>query len=145
MPVRYSARIGPALITPNVPYDDLVGKVLEFLLRAAIAEATDQFDWEHEELRRGGLSAIEFFREGKALWWDRESFEAEQADPAGNELDAAFFDRLDQDLRDRLRRAGYDVPPLIACTKALYVEIAAEVADRYAGAREALVLEILGS
>ena len=120
MPVRYSARIGVTPVAAGVPYDELAGRVLEFVLQAAIAVAADQFEWEHEELRRGGLTAIEFFREGKALWWDRECFEAERADPERNELDSGFFDRLDGDLRTRLKRAGYEVPSLIACTKALY-------------------------
>jgi hypothetical protein len=145
MPVRYSARIGVTPIAAGLPYDELAGRVLEFMLRAAIAVAADQFEWEHEELRRGGLTAIEFFREGKALWWDRECFEAERADPERNELDSGFFDRLDRDLRTRLKRAGYEVPSLIACTKALYAEIAADVADRCAGARASLLVEILAS
>ena len=145
MPMRYSARVGGSAIAAGLPYDELAGRVLEFVLRAAIAVAADQFEWEHEELRRDGLTAIEFFREGKALWWDRECFEAERADPERNELDAAFFDRLDHDLRARLKRAGYEVPPLIACTKVLYSEIAADVADRCAGARESLLVEILAS
>jgi|ERR1700722_1015342 hypothetical protein len=145
MPVRYSARVGASAIAADLPYDELVGRVLEFALRAAIAVAADQFEWEHEELRRDGLTAIEFFREGRALWWDRECFEAERADPQCNELDAAFFDRLDHDLRARLKRAGYEVPSLIACTKVLYSEIAADVADRCAGARESLLVEILAS
>jgi hypothetical protein len=145
MPVRYSARVGATVIAIGVPYDELTGRVLEFVLQAAIAVAADQFDWEHEELRRDGLTAIEFFREDKALWWDRECFEAEQSDPKRNELDPAFFDRLDRDLQTRLKRAGYEVPSLIACTKALYNEIAADVADRCAGARESLLAEILAS
>jgi hypothetical protein len=145
MPMRYSARVGASAIAAGLPYDELAGRVLEFVLRAAIAVAADQFEWEHEELRRDGLTAIEFFREGKALWWDRECFEAERADPERNELDAAFFDRLDHDLRARLKRAGYEVPSLIACTKVLYHEIAADVADRCAGARESLLVEILAS
>jgi hypothetical protein len=143
MPARYSARIGAVTVAAGVPYDVLAGQVLEFLLQAAIALAADQFEWEHEELRRGGLTAIEFFRDDKALWWDRESFEAEQADPERNELDAGFFDRLDRDLRVKLKRAGYEVPSLVGCTKALYVEIAADVADRCAAARETLLQEIL--
>ncbi|HEY2473763.1 MAG TPA: hypothetical protein VGI19_03085 [Candidatus Cybelea sp.] len=145
MAVRYSARIGPVTIAEDVPYDALAQRVLEFLLRAAIALAADQFEWEHEELRRGGLTAIEFFRNGKALWWDRESFEAEEADSERDELDAEFFDRLDIDLREKLKRAGYEVPSLVACTKPLYVEIAADVADRCAVAREDLLREILVS
>ncbi|HEY1881787.1 MAG TPA: hypothetical protein VGG51_01940 [Candidatus Cybelea sp.] len=145
MPVRYSARIGATAIAADVPYEELAGRVLEFVLQGAIAVAADQFEWEHEELRRDGLTAIEFFREGKALWWDRECFEAEQADPERNELDSAFFDRLDRDLRTRLKRAGYEVPSLIACAKPLYAEIAADVADRCAGARESLLVEILAS
>ena len=145
MPVRYSARIGATVIATGVPYDELTDGVLEFALQAAIAVAADQFEWEHEELRRDGLTAIEFFREDKALWWDRECFEAEEADPERNELDSSFFDRLDHDLRTRLKRAGYEVPSMIACTRALYSEIAADVADRCAGARESLLVEILAS
>jgi hypothetical protein len=133
------------VIGEGVPYDGLVDLVLEFVLRAAIAEASDAFEWEHEELRRAGLCAIEFFRDGRALWWDRESFEAEAAEGERNQLDVAFFERLDGDLRARLRRAGYDVPSLIAGMKPLYHEIAADVADRCAGARQNLLTEILQS
>ncbi|HEX4014924.1 MAG TPA: hypothetical protein VHX17_13695 [Candidatus Cybelea sp.] len=145
MPERYSARIGAMGVAAGVPYDELVGRILELVLRAAIAVAADQFEWEDEELRRDGLMAIEFFHGGRALWWDAACFGAERPDPEQNELDPHFFERLDLDLRRRLKRAGYGVPPLLACSKALYAEIAADVADRCAGARESLLIEILSS
>ena len=151
---RYTARIGHgASIAEGVPYDELVPLVLEFLLRAAIAKATDQSSWEQEEVRRGGLRRIEFACEGKALWWDRNSFAAERREAErdglqqrfdlGNADGTIFFETLDADLRERLRRAGYATPSLLANMKELFLQIDVETADRAAAAREALVAEIL--
>jgi hypothetical protein len=151
---RYTARIGHGVsIAEDVPYDDLVNRVLEYVLRAAIAKAADQFTWEEEELRRNGLYGIEFAREAKALWWNRSEFQAERDEAlregcngrflSSNELDAEFIATLDVDVRERLRRAGYSIPSLLTDMKELYQQIASEASDRTMQAREALVAEIL--
>ncbi|MBV8723613.1 MAG: hypothetical protein JO277_15790, partial [Candidatus Eremiobacteraeota bacterium] len=75
---HYTARIGSGSIAEDLSYAKLLERTLEFVLRAAVAKAIDEFAWEQEELRRSGLRAIEFVRDGKAIWWDAEAFELEQ-------------------------------------------------------------------
>lgn len=153
---RFTARIGHGVsIAEDVSYDELVDRVLEFVVRAAIARANDHSTWEEEELRREGLKRIEFAGDGRALWWDRDAFEAENAEAkresaqdlfaSQNTFDGSFFHALDRDLRERLRQAGYATGELFADMKELYREIAADASDRSAQAREGLVAEILGS
>lgn len=153
---RYTAKIaGGVTIAENVTYDDLVTRVLDFVLHAAIALSIDSFEWEHEKLRREGLDAIDFFAGEKALWLERESFdvEKESAKRAGcqtrflskNEYDVDFFSQLDADLRERLARAGYASDPLITDMKKLFREISDDVKDRSAQAQQALLTEILQS
>jgi len=153
---RFTARIGHGVsIAEDVSYDELVDCVLEFVVRAAIAKANDYCSWEEEELRRQGLNAIGFVRDGKALWWDRDSFEVEYAEAeregsaelfaSQNEFGGAFFEKMDSDLRERLRRAGYAARPLFTDAKDLYREIAADASDRSAQARESLVAEIVNA
>ena len=142
-------------IAENVSYSELVRRVLEFVLRAAVSRAGDQFAWEEEELRRQGLHRIEFACSGRALWWDASAYGAEESEAkregarrrfaSENALDLQFFEKLDVDLRERLCRAGYSTPSLLADMKELFVEIAAEVADRSARARDALIGEIVGT
>ena len=152
---RFTARIGHGVsIAEDVTYDELVERVLEFVVRAAIAKANDYSTWEEEELRREGLRAIEFLKDGKALWWDREAFDAEDAEAkreraherflSQNEFGGTFFEGLDSDLRVRLRSAGYSTTTLFTDMKELYREIAADAIDRSAQAKEGLVAEILG-
>ncbi|MBV8153598.1 MAG: hypothetical protein JOY98_04215 [Candidatus Eremiobacteraeota bacterium] len=150
---RYTARIGSGSIAEDLSYAKLLERTLEFVLRAAVAKAIDEFAWEQEELRRSGLRAIEFVRDGKAIWWDAEAFELEQKEAwreriakrfsETNELDSGFFVRLDRDLRDKLRRAGYEVPSLVSNMRDLFREVGADATDRSAEARERLVGEIL--
>jgi hypothetical protein len=153
---RYTAKIaGGITIAENVTYDDLVTRVLDFILHAAIALSIDSFEWEHEKLRREGLQGIDFFAGEKALWLDRESFdvEKENAKKSGyqtrflstNEFIEKFLANLDADLRERLARAGYAASPLITDMKSLYREISDDVKDRSAQAQQALVSEILQS
>jgi len=140
-------------LAENVTYHELLDRLLEFMVRAAIGEAIDKFDWEQEELRRSGLRAIEFARDGKALWWDRAAFENELAEElrdgtldrflAHNEVDADFFDRADNELGARLSGKGYKVPTLQGDLKKLYEEIAADLSDRLTAAQEGLVTEVL--
>ncbi len=155
-PVRYTARLEDVVrIAENVAYESLLAGILEFTVRAAVARSLDESEWVHEELRRRGLKGIQTFRDGKAIWTDRDNFEAELAEArrndsadrfdAGNELDTAFLEELDRDLRERLRLAGYEVSSLLENMKALFVELESDVKDREVDAREAMVEEILVS
>jgi hypothetical protein len=151
---RYTARIDGLCIGEDLAYEELVERTLEFILRAAIAMTGDDFSWEQEELRRGGLREIAFSRNGKALWWDAATFEAEQREAGrehiarrfagANELDPAFLDRLDRDLTERLRQAGYATPSLVAGMKELFHQLVADANDRSAEAVESIVTDVLG-
>ncbi|HKU81878.1 MAG TPA: hypothetical protein VJP76_06875 [Candidatus Tumulicola sp.] len=78
---RHTARIAEgASIAENVAYEELVTRVLAFIIDAALAKAADRCSWEHEEMRRYGLQKIAFARDGRALWWDRDVFGAEEAE-----------------------------------------------------------------
>jgi hypothetical protein len=150
----YSARIGESLcIADDVPYEALLRHIIEFTARAAVARSIDENDWEHEELRRRGLSVLQIFRNGKAVWTDPGGFEAELSEARRegieqrfndcNELDSELYLRLDETLRKTLCRAGYNVPSLLTDMKKLFVELERDAADHAAGAREGLVAEIL--
>lgn len=141
-------------IAEGVAYDELVVRVLQFVIEAALARAADRFGWEQEQLRRDGLRAIQFARDGRALWWDGEAFAAEEAGAlrmgerdrfvAANEIDPGFWKKLDRDLRTKLRRAGYATGPLILNMRGIFKHIAAEAEERSAHAQTKLVEEILG-
>lgn len=153
---RYTAKIaGGVTIAENVTYDDLATRVLDFILRAAIAVSIDSFEWEHEKLRREGLQGIDFFAGERALWFEEDNFAVEKAGAkrtgcqtrflSKNEFDTAFLTSLDEVLRTRLARAGYASPSLIANMKKLFQEISDDVKDRSAQAQRELVAEILQS
>jgi hypothetical protein len=153
---RYSAGIaGGVMVAQNVTYDELLTRLLDFVLNAPVARAVDDFAWEQEEVLRGGLRSIDFFSGGKSLWWDRDAFDTEKEGMMRNgtgerfleknELDARFLRKLDADLREHLKRAGYITPSLITSMKPLYRDISADLSDRSAQARTALVTEILRS
>jgi hypothetical protein len=152
---RYTARIGNSVIAEDASYESLLAGIQAFAVRAAIARSTDESEWEHEELRRRGIGGLEIFRNEKALWIDRECFEAELEEAkreqveerfsATNELDPAFLEKLDRDLREQWRLAGYEVHSLSENMKALFVELESDAKERAAGAREALLEEILNS
>jgi len=155
-PRKYSAGIaGGIVIAENVTYDELLTRLLDFVSRAAVARAIDEFDWEQEEVLRNGLRAIDFFLGDKALWWDSDAFNTEKEgtrrNGAGerflekNELDARFLKKIDADLRGHLKRAGYVTPSLISSMKPLYKDISSDLSDRSAQAQKALVAEILRS
>jgi hypothetical protein len=150
----YSARIGESLcIAENTSYDALLKSIVEFTVRAAVARSTDDNDWEHEELRRKGLCAVQIFRNGRAVWAEPDAFDAEltearreQIEPRfskSNELDAKLYSHLDRDLQVRWRMAGYEVPSLLNDMKKLFGELERDATDRATGAREGLVNEIL--
>jgi hypothetical protein len=150
----YSARIGESVsIAASVPYNVLTARIIEFTLRATLARAVDRADWEHEELRRKGLAAIQLYCDDKAVWADRGSFEAELAEARRegigdrfkreNEVDPALYNRLDRDLRALWRSAGYKSPSLKEDMRALFVELERDVSDHEAGARDAFAGKIM--
>jgi hypothetical protein len=150
----YSARIGESLcIADDVSYEALLRHIIEFTARAAMARSVDENDWEHEELRRRGLSVLQIFRNGKAVWTDPRGFEAELAEARRerveqrfndrNELDPDLYVKLDKTLCKTLCLAGYKVPSLLTNMKKLFVELEQDAADHAAGAREGLVADIL--
>jgi hypothetical protein len=153
-PPLYSARIGESLsIAEEASYDTLLRSIIEFTVRAAVARSIDEDDWEHEELRRKGLAALQIVRNGRAIWADRLGFEAEVAEAQrervelrfskSNQLDPELYLQLDRDLRGCWRLAGYDVPSVLSDMRKLFVELERDVADHAASAREGLVNEIL--
>lgn len=155
-PVRYTARMEESIsIAEDVPFERLSAGILEFTVCAAMARSEDESEWEHEELRRRGLGGIQIFRNGKALWTDRDAFEAELAEAgrsscadrfnASNELDPAFLELLDEDQRQRWRLAGYEVPSLLQNMKLLFSEVESDAQNRVADARRAFGVEILTS
>jgi hypothetical protein len=149
----YSARISPsARIAEDVEYDTLIERMCEYTLRAAFARATDDYDWEQDELRRKGLRVVEFLHDGRAIWQDRAAFEQSLAEARTaaipgfgerNELDPELPERVDRDLRERLRRAGYLVPSLALDMKRLFAELEADVIDCTLKARERLLNHLL--
>lgn len=134
-------------------YEALLLRVMAFTVRAAVARSADESDWEHEQLRRNGLGALELFRDDKALWDDARTFAEELAEAcregvgarfqAQNELDPAFYDELDHDLCARWRRLGYETPSLRGDMKPLFLELERDVADRTMHARERMLTEFL--
>ena len=150
----YSARVGEShFFADRVGFDELVNRIVEFTIRAAVARSVDESSWEQEELRRGGLRTIQIFRGGKAIWADSHAFESELGEARregiqerferANAVDPEVYERLDQSLIDRWRRAGYDTPSLASNMKALFDEVGREATDRAESAREDLVVEIL--
>ena len=152
---RYAARIGSFGLARDVTYELLVKCLVEHIVRAAMAHVADESVWEYDELRRKGLDVVEIERDGRALWNDAACFEAESlaAEAAGdgvrfhtlNELDPAFFERLDGDLRVRWKRAGYETPCLRHGMKQLFVELEADAVERAVAARKKLIDEIVGT
>jgi hypothetical protein len=148
----YSARIGDSrAIAEETTYEELVQRIMEFTVRAALARSIDESEWEHEELRRKGLRVLAILRDGRAVWADADTFNAELREARRlrdarfercNELDASLYDRLDGDLRALWRCAGYESPTLLHDMKKLFSELEGEAADRAAQAREGLLSEI---
>jgi len=149
----YSARIGESCsIAERITYDDLLQRIIEFTIRAALARCIDETDWEQEQLRRNGLDALQIVRNGKAVWNAPEVFHKELAAARrakdarferNNELDPTLYDRLDNDLRAQWRRAGYQTPSLLHDMKRLFIELERDAADRAADAREGLLSDLL--
>lgn len=136
-------------------YDLMLARVMEFTMRAAIARSSDESEWEHEQLRKHGIDALQIFRNGKALWdsvpiFYDELTEARRegaAEPfeARNELDPEFYVRLDRDLRARWCRLGYHAESLRADMKALFSELEHDAKQRAAGARERLFTDFVNA
>ena len=151
---RYSAWIGEARsIALDMPYEALLRGLMAFVARAAVAGAADQSDWEQEQLRRQGLGSLQLSRDDKALWDDPQTFAEELAEArlegvearfqAQNELDPAFYERLDDDLRARWRHLGYDAPSLRDNMKPLFLELQRDVADAASRAMERMLAGLL--
>ena len=150
----YSARIGESrCIADGVTYDMLLDRIVEFTIRAALARCVDECEWEHDELRRKGIAALQIFRDGKAVWADSAMFARELAEArrerieerfrSANEVDPALKERLDDDLRARWRAAGYQSPTLANDMKTIFSELERDAAERAELARESLVAELL--
>lgn len=154
-PDVYSVRIGESYsIGENLTYDELLKRLIEFIVRAAIAHSIDENEWEQEQLRRHGLSALAITRNGRAIWTDGQTFGQELAEARrehdrrfarSNVLDSEFFERLDTDLRSLWRARGYEAPSLVEDMKKLFCELERDAADRAALAREGLLAELLKS
>jgi hypothetical protein len=153
-PARYSVRIGEArCIGAGLAYQALLARIMEFTLRAAVARSEDESEWEHEQLRRSGLGALQLFRNDKAIWDNPQTFADELAEArredvvrrfrARNELDPAFYVRLDGDLRARWRRLGYETPSLHDDMKVLFWQLERDAAERAADARKRLLAEFV--
>jgi hypothetical protein len=150
---HYSARIGESCpIAEQLPYEALLCRIMEFTIRAALARSVDESEWEHEELRRKGLRALQIFRAGKAVWADEADYQEQLSETRRegdtrfertNESDPALYERLDTDLRARWRCVGYETPSLISDMKKLFAEIERDATERAQGAREGLVAELL--
>jgi hypothetical protein len=150
---HYSAYIGTSVaIAEDVPYAILLRDIVRFTAEAAAARCADDARWEQEELRKKGLSALELYRDGKAVWEERRNFDSELAEArvtgcgadfvAANQLDAALLAHLDRDLRKLWRQAGYDAHALIHNMKRLFSELEADIGASSARARRAFVDEI---
>ena len=153
-PTRYSARVGEAhCIGAGLSYDALVALIIVFTLRAAFARSADQSEWEHEIVRRKGLAAVQLFRDGKAIWDDPGTFAEELAEAerehiadrfqAQNELDPAFYEGLDGDLRARWRELGYLTPSLRTNMKTLFLELERDVSEQEADARGRMLKRLI--
>lgn len=151
---RYTVRIAESYsIAENSTYEALLSRLVEFTLRAAIARCVDQDEWQHEQLRRNGLFALQIFHNGKAAWDDSDTFEAEKAEAsrervaskfnALNELDTELYFRLDRDLRERWLEFGYRPPSLLHDMVRLFAAIERDAAERADDARAGLLNELL--
>jgi hypothetical protein len=150
----YSVRIGESLlIAEDVSYSTLLMLIMEFTVRAAIARSIGDEVWEHDELRRRGLAALQIFRAGRAIWNDGEAFASASVEARRehiarrfketNELDVALYSELDGSLRECWRQAGYSVTDLTCDMKKLFAELERDAADLIGGARESMVADII--
>lgn len=134
-------------------YDALLARVMELTVRAAVARSADESEWEHEQLRRNGLSVLQLSRDDKALWDDSQTFAEELAEArredderrfqARNVLDPDFYETFDRDLRARWRRLGYETPSLSKDMKPLFLELERDISDRAIDARERILADYL--
>jgi hypothetical protein len=152
----YSAQIGESCcIAQGEKYDMLLTRIVEFSVRAAMARSVDEMEWEQEQLRRRGVSALQIFRNGKAVWEDRPVYDSELAEArregiderfqAANEADAGLYQKIDADLCARWRHLGYATSTLGHDMKGLFAELARDAAERAEEARKRLLEELLNS
>lgn len=149
---RYSIWIGDFCLLADGTYNLLLKSIMEFTIRAAIARSIDETEWEHDELCRHGLEALQIFRDGKAVWANQKSFESQLADAAShgdetftqkNVADFELYERLERDLRTRWRSVGYDIPSLRHNMKKLFGELERDARDRARAARDDLLTDVL--
>lgn len=140
------------MIAQRVPYDELLRRIMEFTIRGALARSIDESEWEHEELRRKGLSSLQVFHNERAVWVCAKTFAEEHAEAERerdarfderNELDPTLYERLDRDLRARWQSAGYKASSLIENMKEIFVELERDASERATVAREGLLAEVL--
>jgi hypothetical protein len=147
---RYSVWIGEThCIGVGISYEALLARLMEFTIRAAHARFADESTWEHEQLRRKGLGALELFHNARAVWDDPQTFAEELAEAkrenamrrfrGENELDPALYERLDDDLRARWRRLGYETSSLLDDMKPLFAELERDVSESTEHARKRLL------
>jgi hypothetical protein len=150
----YSAGIGTRTIAERVTYDELMRRIIEFTIRGALARSIDESEWEHEELRRKGLTSLDLFHNDRAVWLCAKTFAEERAEAERehdrrfderNELDPALYERLDRDLRRTWQQAGYHAKSVMSDMKEIFVELERDASERAAGAREGLLAELLNS
>ena len=106
-----------------MPYETLLVRLMEFTIRAAIAKSADESVWEHERLRKRGISALQIrYTTGETI-------------QPRDVLDPAFYARLDCDLRARWRRLGYQTESLRDDMKALFLELENDASQAITDAR----------
>ena len=152
---RYTAQISGFAIAQDAPYALLLENLARFMVQAAVAHSADESRWDQEDLRLHGLYGLEVFRNGKALWHDRETFDIESAQAHDqraaaefaqrNELDTALWERLDHDLRRLLQQAGYDVPSLARTMKPFFAQINDDLEASASDERRTLIEEIVSA
>jgi hypothetical protein len=128
---------------------------MEFTMRAAIARSADDSDWEHEQLRKHGIDALQVFRNEKAVWDSVPIFNDELAEArrrgaaeafqAQNTLDPEFYAQLDRDLRGRWCCLGYHAESLRCDMKALFSELEHDATQRAAEARGRLFADFVSA
>jgi len=150
----YTVRIGERdCFARAVTYDDMLRRIVERTLHAALARSIDAGDWEDEQLRRQGLESLQIYEGTRAIWSDRALYEHElaasrtlNADDSfvkENMVDPDLYDRLDRDLRRLWRTAGYTVTSLRNSMKPLFHEIEKDT-NRYAEhARESVATDVM--
>jgi len=150
----FTVRIGEQqYIAEAVTYEAMLRQIMERIIRAAIARSIDMAEWEDEQLRREGLGSLLIFEGSRAIWTEPFLYEdelvaarrlhADELFVKNNVLDPDFYARLDDDLRELWRAAGYEVPSLREDMKRLFAELEKDAARYAEHARQSVVSDIL--